>query len=143
MAKALPGDGKIISIEFNPENYKNAKALVEPSDVADKIELKHGDANKILMDLEINPDIVFIDADKPSYANYLDWALAHVNVGGLIIGDNTFLFGHMIGEDRGQKTSESAIAAMSKFNEVLANHPDYFSMMIPTHEGMTVGLRVK
>jgi len=142
-AKALPKDGKIITIEFNSENYTAAKRLIEASQVKTKVELLQGDATKILAELSVQPDLVFIDADKANYANYLKWALEHVKVGGLIVGDNTFLFGHMIGEDRGEKVNANAKAAMTEFNETLAKHPDYCSVLVPTHEGMTLALRLK
>jgi predicted O-methyltransferase YrrM len=141
-AKALPKDGKVITIEFSEDNYQAAKKLISASQVAHKVQILHGDANKVLETLKVRPDIVFIDADKVNYPNYLRWAIEHVAKGGLIIGDNTFLFGHMIGEDRGETTSEKAKKAMTEFNETLASHPQFCSVIIPTFEGMTVALRL-
>jgi predicted O-methyltransferase YrrM len=143
MAKALPEDGKIHSVEFNPEHFSVASKIVEASDVAQKIKLYLGDAKKILSDIKLKPDLVFIDADKGGYGDYLRWAMENVSVGGLIIGDNTFLFGAMFGEDRGENVTAKAKEAMTYFNETLAKHPDYFSLMLPTYEGMTVGLKIR
>jgi predicted O-methyltransferase YrrM len=144
IAESLPADGKVISLEKNPNHYSEAKRLLESTPYAQKITLLQGDALESLRSLgEIEADAVFIDADKPNYPNYLDWALKHVRVGGLIIGDNTFLFGHVIGEDRGQATSAKALTAMKVFNETLAQNPDFRSVMIPTFEGMTVAERLR
>lgn len=141
MAEALPEDGKIVSIEKNPENFERAMTLVKAAPAASKIDLRCGDAVELLRELDLTADLVFIDADKGNYANYLSWAVRHVRPGGLIIGDNTFLFGHMIGEDRGERAGEKAIAAMTAFNETLAKSDEFVSIMIPTFEGMTVAMR--
>jgi len=143
MAKALPEGGKIISIEYNKNHYDRALEHFEGSDVAGKIELKHGDAKEILKTLDVTPDFVFIDADKPGYKHYLDWAMKTVRVGGVILGDNTFLFGHMTGEDRGQSTSPAAFESMKYFNETLAKAANFRAAMIPTYEGMTIAQRLK
>lgn len=141
MAEALPADGKIVSLEKNPEHFEMAQKLLRDSPVASKIDLRCGDATELLRELDLTADLVFIDADKGNYANYLSWAVRNVKPGGLIIGDNTLLFGHMIGEDRGERAGEKAIAAMTAFNETLAKSDEFVSIMIPTYEGMTVAMR--
>lgn len=144
IAESLPEDGKVISLEKLPEHHAQAKALLGETPYASKIELMLGDALSNLEKLgALRPDVVFIDADKPNYANYLKWAMEHVRVGGLIIGDNTFLFGHVIGDDRGESTSASALKAMNTFNETLASHPDFRGVILPTYEGMTVAERLR
>lgn len=144
LAESVPADGRVISLEKVKEHYEAAKFLLATTPVASKIELMLGDAQENLAKLgDLRPDVVFIDADKPNYANYLRWAMEHVRVGGLIIGDNTFLFGHVIGEERGETTSAAALAAMKKFNETLATHPDFRGVIIPTYEGMTVAERLR
>lgn len=141
MAQALPQDGKIISIEKNEAHHNRAMSLIAASKHTEKVELHCGDALNILEGLKVKPDAIFIDADKGNYKNYLNWAMENVRSGGLIIGDNTFLFGHMIGEDRGERASQKAIEAMTAFNETLANSEDFVSVMIPTHEGMTLAMK--
>ena len=142
MAKALPSDGLIYAIEKDETNFRVAKSLFASSSVAQKIELIHGDAGEVLSKLNVEPDMVFIDADKVNYKNYLNWAMKSVRVGGLIVGDNTFLFGHMIGEDRGEKASPAAIESMTYFNTTLAESPRFRSIMVPTYEGMTLAQRL-
>jgi predicted O-methyltransferase YrrM len=142
MAKALPEDGRIIAIERDIKNYEMAKGLIANSDVANKIELINGDAATELEKITAVPDFVFIDADKAGYARYIDWAMRSVSVGGVIVGDNTFLFGHLIGEDRGEKTSAKALESMSYFNKTLAQAQNFRSIMIPTYEGMTLAQKL-
>jgi predicted O-methyltransferase YrrM len=142
MAKGLPPDAKIIALEKDDKCFQRASELIAASEVANKIELRHGDAREILASMDKSVDMVFIDADKPGYRHYLDWAMKHVRVGGLIVGDNTFLFGHMQGEDCGEKTSPAAIESMKYFNETLAVAKNFRSIMVPTYEGMTLGQRL-
>jgi predicted O-methyltransferase YrrM len=142
IASALPKHGKVISLEFNPEHFEIARGHFESSELKNQIEIRLGDAKTILPTIEFQPDVVFIDADKPGYKDYVVWAMENVRVGGLIIGDNTLLFGHMCGEERGQKTSPAAIAAMKFFNETLANDNRFRATMIPTREGLTVAQKL-
>lgn len=142
MSLVLPKDGRLVALEKNPENYEKAKGFLKKSPNADQIQIQLGDAIENLKQIDFEPDFIFIDADKPNYFNYLEWAMAKIKPGGLIVGDNTFLWGHMIGEDRGERTSASAIASMSKFNETLAKAPGFRSIMIPTFEGLTVAQKV-
>lgn len=146
LADALPADGVVHSFEKSEENYAAARELLSGSDVGSKIQLHLGDALAKLGELsDIKADLIFIDADKNNYDNYLTWAFEHVRVGGLIIGDNTFLWGAVYGEpiSDGPKASVAAVEAMTKFNSRLAQHPDFNSIIIPTREGMTVAQRLR
>lgn len=146
LAEALPSDGKIHSFEKSEENFKKASALLGASDQSSKIELHLGDALTELKKLgSLQADIIFIDADKNNYDNYLTWAFEHVRVGGLIIGDNSLLWGGVYDQPAadGPKPSAAAIQSMKSFNQRLAEHPDYSAILIPTREGLTVGERLR
>lgn len=106
----------------------------------DNITLLEGDA---LTSLEaIAPqgpfDVVFIDADKLNYAKYLDWAEQHVRSGGLIIGDNTFLFDAVWKDGDIARVRETARQAMRTFNQRLADPAKYNSIMLATDQGLTI-----
>ncbi len=140
MAKALPSDGVVYALEKNPDNLAIARELLaEPMD-GRKIRLMEGDAQQTLKDIAKDGpfDMVFIDADKAAYPDYLTWAEHNVRSGGLIVGDNTFLFGALWGESRDSENSERRIRAMTAFNQRLSDPARFNSIIIPTHEGMTV-----
>lgn len=146
MAEALPADGRIHSIEKSEENFKRASELLKASDMGSKIELHLGDALTELKKLgDLRADLIFIDADKGNYDNYLTWAFEHVRVGGLIVGDNSLLWGAVYDQHNGNgpKLNAATVDAMKSFNRRLAEHPDYNSILIPTREGMTVGQRLR
>lgn len=90
-------------------------------------------------------DLCFIDADKANYPLYLDWAENNVKKGGLIIGDNTFLWGHVFDEaleaqnyHQKRRITENQVQAMRAFNLRLSDAERYDSTCLPTLEGLTV-----
>src|SRR5205823_13045697 len=83
-------------------------------------------------------DLVFIDADKVGYPAYLTWAGEHLREGGVVLGDNAFGFGeiHKPGGDEGR-------AALRKFNEELARGGRFRATMLPTAEGLAMGVKIR
>lgn len=144
MAKALPEDGEIFTLEKNPTNHAIAEKSFKNSPVGHKIHALQGDAIESLKSLRAKGpfDLVFIDADKGGYVNYLNWAEENVRKGGLIVGDNTFLFGALWGEAEDRNVGERQIAVMKEFNQRLADSSRYNSILIPTAQGMTVGQKL-
>lgn len=142
MAKALSDDGIIYAIEKSEEMAKIIRENIIKAGNDKKIKLLVGDALEILPFLEDKApfDMVFIDADKGNYCKYLDWAEKNVRLGGLIIGDNTFLFGGVYGGNE-RKVSENSKQAMLEFNSRLADKSKYTSILLPTVEGMTVAVK--
>lgn len=141
MARALPADGKIMTLENSPSRIERARRNIGGSDVADQIQLIEGDALETLSGLDVIVDMVFIDADKINYANYLDWAENHVRPGGLIIGDNTFLFENVYQDQPDETVRPAAFYAMKEFNRRLADADKYHSIMLPTKEGLTIAMK--
>lgn len=137
MLQALPGDGKIISIEKDLEHYKRAQELNKDG----RVQFLLGDAVPILESLTGDFDLIFIDANKNAYVTYLDWAMNHVKPGGLIIGDNTFLFGQVFKNQPPEDKSEKMWATMREFNRRLFSDGRFATCIIPTQEGLTIGLR--
>ncbi|MBV8881144.1 MAG: hypothetical protein JO332_14355, partial [Planctomycetaceae bacterium] len=80
---------------------------------------------------------VFIDADKEGYPRYLAWAARHLKVGGLVLGDNSFAFGEIVdGRSAGAR-------AMREFNEELAQGGRFRATLLPTGEGLSLGVKVR
>lgn len=140
MAEGLPSDGQITALEFSEEYAEAARAHVADSPHAARITIEQGDAHAWLAAQPEVPtyDLVFIDAEKTGYADYLDAALLRLNPRGFIIGDNTLLFGAMAGEPDARAPSAAAKASMTRFNETLADASRFESVLLPTPEGMTV-----
>jgi predicted O-methyltransferase YrrM len=92
MARALPADGRLISLEARPEYAEVARRSIDRAGVGEKVEIRVGPALEALPGLEaegVGPfDFVFIDADKANTPNYFFWALERTRPGGLIVADN-------------------------------------------------------
>jgi caffeoyl-CoA O-methyltransferase len=87
-------------------------------------------------------DLVFVDADKVSYPAYLDWAAEHLRVGGVLLGDNAFGFGVIHKDDVGGENPDG-IRGLREFNTRLAQSGRFRATMLPTEEGLAVGVKVR
>jgi predicted O-methyltransferase YrrM len=100
MARALPADGRLVSLEYSTHHAEVARANIAAAGLADKVEVRVGAALDSLERLAAEKagpfDFVFIDADKPNNANYLDWALRLSRSGTVIVCDNVVRDGQVI-----------------------------------------------
>ncbi len=134
MARALPAGGHLYSIEFDPKHAEVARKNIAAAGFADRITVHVGAGVDVLPTLEGNGpfDAVFIDADKQNYDKYGAWATKNLRSGGLVLGDNAYLFGELLDDsDRGR--------AMRAFHEHGAATCD--SVCIPTPDGLVVGIK--
>lgn len=137
MARALPDDGKLITVEVSSKHAKVARSNFDHAEVGEKVEIRQGDAHDILSQLtsEAPFDMVFIDADKESYPFYLDWAIENIRIGGLITAHNALQNGKII-EPEGDWHHK-----MAEFNKRIAEHPQLSSFIISVGDGMAVAVK--
>lgn len=131
MAEQLPADGKVITVDINPQTTKLAREYWDKSPHGKKITqiLKPGlDA---LAELTENFDLIFIDADKNNYSNYLEWSLKHLSPNGFIVVDNTLWHGKVL-EPGTDKQTDSIIA----HNKLAASLEGYTKVLLPIRDGM-------
>lgn len=143
MVRALPEDGHIYTLNKDPSHCRMARqAFMQAGDL--RISMLEGDAHDTLPQLnDKGPfDMIFIDADKLSYNDYLDWAEENVRKYGLIVADNTLLFNTIGLKEPPADVAPSTWHSMQLFNERLANPEKYFSVMLPTKEGLTVAVKL-
>ena len=118
LARALPADGKLISLEISDHHASVARRNLAQAGLADKVEVRVGPALATLTAMEEAGeapfDLVFIDADKEGYIAYLPKAVALVRAGGLILADNTLPDEVLVPTgDSGAKRYNAAVAAHS------------------------------
>ncbi len=144
MARALPQDGHIYTINKDPEHVKLAESFFARCECRAHITQLAGDAHDVLPTLENKApfDMVFIDADKISYPDYLDWAEKNIRKFGLIVADNTLLGGLAIEKTPPEGYAPTTWQNMRLFNERLADKSKYNATMIPTREGLTVAIKL-
>jgi caffeoyl-CoA O-methyltransferase len=134
MARALAPGGHLWSIEFDPKHAAIARDNIAAAGLADRVTVVEGAGVDMLPTLEQHGpfDAVFIDADKVNYDRYGAWAMTHLRPGGIVLGDNSFLFGELLEEsDRGR--------AMRAFHELVAKSCD--SVNIPSPDGLVLGIK--
>ena len=105
LAEGLTDDGKVFTLDIEPETNEIAKEFWARSDYAGKIEAHLGNAADIIPNLDETFDLVFIDADKPAYAGYYDLVFPKLRVGGIIIADNVLREGKVLDAANGDKKS--------------------------------------
>lgn len=130
MARALPADGRLITLEAKPEYAEVARQSIERAGVGERVEVRVGPALEALPELEdAGPfDLVFIDADKVNTPNYFNWALDHTRAGGLIVADNVVRGGTL-----GDATDpDEATVAQRRLHEDLRGDPRVSATTIQT-----------
>src|SRR3954471_6392413 len=132
--------GVLHTFEYSEKHAKVASESFHKAGVAARAHIHVGAALEKLPEIEAEApfDLVFVDADKVSYPAYLAWAATHLREGGIVLGDNAFGFGeiHLPGGDEGR-------AALRKFNEDLARSGRFRATMLPTAEGLAMGVRIR
>ncbi|HSS33194.1 MAG TPA: O-methyltransferase [Solirubrobacterales bacterium] len=145
LARALPDDGRLISLESNPDYAEVALQNVAAAGLDGVVEIRVGPALESLNALEDDGagpfDLVFIDADKVNTPNYFSWALDHTWPGGLIIADNVVRDGSLADGE----ASDEATKAQRKLHEILAEEPRVSATTIQTvgvkgYDGFTIAL---
>ncbi|HZO06663.1 MAG TPA: O-methyltransferase [Solirubrobacterales bacterium] len=145
LARALPDDGRLISLEAKPEFAEVARASIERAGLGDKVEIRVGPALESLPALDeegVGPfDFTFIDADKVNTPHYFAWALENSRPGSLILADNVVRGGTLADAE----DPDPATKAQRSFHETLAEEPRVFATTIQTvgakgHDGFTLAL---
>jgi predicted O-methyltransferase YrrM len=132
LARALPQDGRLISLEIDPKRAEIARANIARAELANAVEIRVGRATESLQKLVAENggpfDLIFIDADKPGYAEYLTWSLKLSRPGTLIIADNVVRKGAVADP----ASTDENVQGIRKFNEVLAAEKRVTTTVIQT-----------
>ena len=143
LAEGLHEDGRLITLENNDEMEDFIRENLALSPLGEKIDLVIADAKEYLSILHTSDttkfDLVFIDADKKEYCDYLDLVLPLMQPGGWILADNTLWDGHIIDPayDKDRQT-----IALRAFNDKVAQDPRLEKVILPLRDGLTI-IRVK
>jgi caffeoyl-CoA O-methyltransferase len=137
IARAMGSEGRTWTIEASSKHAEVARDVLQRAGLAERVTICEGKGLEVLPTLERHGpfDAVFVDADKGSYGAYARWAAKNLRAGGLLIGDNTFLFGRLAGVE----PLDADIESLRAFHEVLAK--EFIGVCIPTPDGMSVGIK--
>jgi predicted O-methyltransferase YrrM len=138
MARALPEDGRVTTIELEPRHAVFAREWIAKSDVAGRVAVVEGRAADVLAALaDGSADAMFIDADKASYPRYLDEAMRILRPHGLVMVDNAFAFGQLFVEH----PTDREVPGVKAFNDYIPRIDGLQSVIVPLGDGMWVGVR--
>ena len=140
LLRGMPKDGVLHTFELNEHHAEVARESFRRAGVEKRVKVHVGPALEKLREIEREApfDLCFIDADKVSYPAYLAWAAEHLRVGGAVLGDNAFGFG-LVSKPGG----DEGVRAVRSFNEELARSGRFRATMIPTEEGLALGVKVR
>ncbi len=145
LARALPADGRLITLEADPGYAEVARANIARAGLDDRVELRVGPALELLPLLDeqdVGPlDLIFIDADKVNTPNYFAWGLDRCRPGSVIVADNVVRDGSLVEAP----DDDSTAAAQRRFHELLAAEPRVAATTIQTvgakgYDGFSVAL---
>jgi predicted O-methyltransferase YrrM len=123
LGRALPANGRLITLEANPKHAEVARANIARADLAGAVEVRLGRAQETLpklIDEKRGPfDLIFIDADKPGYPEYFHWSLKLARRGSLIVADNVIRKGAVADAS----STDANVQGVRRFNQLVADEP--------------------
>lgn len=135
LAQGLKKDGKIYTIDINDEIEEFTTKYIEKSGLSDNIEFLIGDAMDIIPELDVEFDMVFIDADKRHYLDYYKLVFDKIRPGGFIVADDILWDGKVVEEVASNDTQTKGILA---FNDFVQNDDRVENVIIPLRHGITL-----
>ncbi len=142
LARALPGDGKVVALELEALNASVARRNIDRAGVGAMVEIRVGPASETLEKMiaakEEPFDFIFIDADKTGYVTYLGQVMQLSRSGTLIIGDNLIRHGAVL-EDT---PPDAQAAAVKEYNALIAGDPRLESILLPILKGKVDGMSI-
>jgi predicted O-methyltransferase YrrM len=132
LARALPDGGRVVTLEFDPHHADVARENLRSAKLLDRVEVIVGRAIDSLPALKntanVPFDLIFIDADKQGYPEYLQWALKLSRPGTLIIADNVVRDGEVVEAD----SNDTTVQGVRRFTELMAAEPRLTATVLQT-----------
>jgi predicted O-methyltransferase YrrM len=144
LAGGLAPGGRLVTLEYSPKHAEVARANLARAGLAEFVEVRVGPALETLPALAADEpfDLVFVDADKAPYAQYLDWAVRLTRPGGLVVADNVVRQGRVL--DPGE---DEAVRGVRAYLEAMADDPRLEGTVLQTvgakgWDGLAVAVRL-
>jgi len=139
LARALPPGGRLITLDLNPEHAAVVQKSFARAGVSDRAEIRVGKALDLLPALvgEAPFDLIFIDADKQPYPQYLEWALRLSRPGSIIVADNSVRRGFQFPTAQDENT-----AGIIEYNRQIVSNPQVVSLAMAMDDDYTDGFAI-
>ena len=132
--------GLVVTIEPNEEMIRASEGYLDRANLRERVHIERGKALEVMPRLDDTFDLLFIDAVKEEYSQYLDLGLARLRVGGVVIVDNLLWGGRVAVE---KQDEESSTTALRKFNKYFVTHPQLLAEVLPVGDGLGYAVKVR
>lgn len=136
MAEGLEPGAELHTFEVFDEQEDFLRPWFERSEYADRIHLHIGNALQLVPEMDVEWDMVFVDADKREYVQYYEMVLPRLKPGGYIVADNTLWYGRVIEKDT--RDSDLQTLGIKAFNDVVAQDDRVEKVIVPIRDGLTL-----
>lgn len=139
LARGLAPGGRVVTIEREARHAAVAEETFRRAGLADRIELRRGDALEVLAQLRRENarfDLLFLDADKERYPTYLEALVGLARPGALLVADNAFWHDRVLDPT----ATDPATEGLRRFHTALARHPQLFSLLLPVGDGLALAV---
>lgn len=140
MAKALANDGLITSLELNYQRIDRGKAIFKELNYKNKLNLLFTDVQSYLEECPYTYDLIFLDAIKRSYLNYLPHIPKLLNKNGIFIADNILFRGYVVQKELERKYI-AGTEVIREFNTTLSRMPDFDTVFLPVGDGISLSVK--
>jgi caffeoyl-CoA O-methyltransferase len=135
LAKGMAADGLVVTIEPSEEMIASSEAYLLRAGLRERVRIERGRALEVMPRLEESFDLVFIDALKEEYGQYLDLALPMLREGGVVVVDNLLWGGQVAGEIR-SPDQQASTEALREFNQKFVRHPQLRAEILSIGDGL-------
>jgi predicted O-methyltransferase YrrM len=141
LARAVGDGGLVVTIDPSDEMIKAAEGYLERAGLRERVRIERGKALDVIPHLRETFDLIFIDAVKEEYTDYLKLSLPRLRSGGVVIVDNLLWGGQVAGEIRAPD-QETSTNALREFNSYFVNHPKLRAEVLSVGDGLGYGVKV-
>ncbi len=141
LARGMNEGGLVVTIEPNDEMIRASDGFLTRAGLRNRVRIEKGFALDVIPNLQETFDLLFIDAVKEEYIDYLELALPRLRSGGVVIVDNLLWGGQVAGEIRSSDQEEST-KALREFNQHFVNHSQLLAEILPVGDGLGYAVKV-
>lgn len=141
LARALPEGGEVVTIEPSEQMIERSEHYLSHAGLRERVTIERGYALEVIPRLKGTFDMVFLDAVKQEYADYLELSLPLLRVGGMVIADNLLWGGQVAGEISAEDQTEST-QALREFNQIFVRHPQLLAVVLPVGDGLGYAVKL-
>jgi predicted O-methyltransferase YrrM len=137
LVRGMGQGGLLVTIEPSEEMIQRATGYLERAGLLDRVRIERGKALDVMPNLDETFDLLFIDALKEEYSQYLDLGLPRLRTGGVVIVDNLLWGGKVAGDD-----DETSTVALREFNPYFINHPQLLAEVLSVGDGLGYAVKL-